>query len=179
MSMFTNATNKFWCLVMTGLADVDGFIICIQACMWLGFPPLNYSVELFDNKVRVCVPLVSVLALSGKTSPFIRCVREIPEQAKALFSDIFVWYGNWIFPLHVHNWRESSKVMSLGVLFSWTPEPENRLTNGHWKLTKQITESWWFFACSTFYAVNQFTLQWGFDSIGHSRIIAKEILNTR
>ena len=32
--------NKFSCLVMTGLADVDGFIICIQVCVWLGFPPL-------------------------------------------------------------------------------------------------------------------------------------------
>ena len=27
-------------LVMTGLADVDGFKICIQVCMWLGFRPL-------------------------------------------------------------------------------------------------------------------------------------------
>ena len=32
--MFTNATNKFWSLVMTALADVDGFKICIQVCMW-------------------------------------------------------------------------------------------------------------------------------------------------
>ena len=28
--MFTNATNKFWSLVMNGLTDVDGFKICIQ-----------------------------------------------------------------------------------------------------------------------------------------------------
>ena len=28
--MFTNATNKFRSLVMTGLADVDGINICIQ-----------------------------------------------------------------------------------------------------------------------------------------------------
>ena len=28
--MFTNATNKFWCLVMTDLADADGFVIFIQ-----------------------------------------------------------------------------------------------------------------------------------------------------
>ena len=26
---------------MTGLAEVDGLIICIQVCMWLGFPPLT------------------------------------------------------------------------------------------------------------------------------------------
>ena len=25
---------------MNGLADVDEFKICIQVCMWLGFPPL-------------------------------------------------------------------------------------------------------------------------------------------
>ena len=40
ISIFTNATNKFWSLVMTGLADVDGFKISIQVCMWPGFPPL-------------------------------------------------------------------------------------------------------------------------------------------
>ena len=41
--MFTNATNKFWSLVMTGLADVNGFgfKICIQVCMWLGFRSLS------------------------------------------------------------------------------------------------------------------------------------------
>ena len=26
---------------MNGLADVDGFKICIQVCVWLGFPPLK------------------------------------------------------------------------------------------------------------------------------------------
>ena len=26
---------------MTGLADVDRFKICIQVCVWLGFPPLK------------------------------------------------------------------------------------------------------------------------------------------
>ena len=25
---------------MNGLADVDGFKICIHVCVWLGFPPL-------------------------------------------------------------------------------------------------------------------------------------------
>ena len=28
-------------LVMTGLADVDGFKICMQVCVWLGFPPVS------------------------------------------------------------------------------------------------------------------------------------------
>ena len=42
--MFTNETNKFWSLVMTGLADVDGYKICIKVCVWLGFPPLNIYV---------------------------------------------------------------------------------------------------------------------------------------
>ena len=31
--MFTNATNKFWSLVINGLGDVDGFKICIQVCV--------------------------------------------------------------------------------------------------------------------------------------------------
>ena len=39
--MFTNATNKFWGLVINSSADVDGFKICIQVCVWLGFPPLE------------------------------------------------------------------------------------------------------------------------------------------
>ena len=26
---------------MTGLADLDGFQIIIQVCVWLGFPPLT------------------------------------------------------------------------------------------------------------------------------------------
>ena len=26
---------------MNSLADVDGFKICIQVCVWLGFPPLS------------------------------------------------------------------------------------------------------------------------------------------
>ena len=38
--MFPSATNKFLSLVMNGLADVDGFKLCIQVCVWLGFPPL-------------------------------------------------------------------------------------------------------------------------------------------
>ena len=38
VSKFTNATNKFWSLVMNCLADVCGFKICIQVCVRLGFP---------------------------------------------------------------------------------------------------------------------------------------------
>ena len=38
--MFTNATNKIWSLVMTGLVGVDGFKLCIQVCVWLGFATL-------------------------------------------------------------------------------------------------------------------------------------------
>ena len=34
--MFTKETNKFWSLVKTGLADVDGFGICIQVYVWPG-----------------------------------------------------------------------------------------------------------------------------------------------
>ena len=34
-------------LVMNGLADVDGFKICIQVCVWLGFPPLINAVAVF------------------------------------------------------------------------------------------------------------------------------------
>ena len=42
ISMFINAINKFWSLVMNGLADIDGFKICIQAWVWLGFPPQGF-----------------------------------------------------------------------------------------------------------------------------------------
>ena len=34
ISMFTKETIKFWSLVKTGLADVDGFGICIQVYVW-------------------------------------------------------------------------------------------------------------------------------------------------
>ena len=54
--MFTNATNKFWSLVMTGLADVDGFKICMQVCVcvWLGFQPLKLSyILVIQNKTEV------------------------------------------------------------------------------------------------------------------------------
>ena len=37
--MFTNATKKFWSLVITDLADIDGFKICIQVGVWLGLRP--------------------------------------------------------------------------------------------------------------------------------------------
>ena len=38
--MFTYATNKFWSYVESGLADTDGFKICLQVCAWLGLRPL-------------------------------------------------------------------------------------------------------------------------------------------
>ena len=34
---------------MNGLADVDGFKICIQVCVWLGFPPLVNSMSKFSD----------------------------------------------------------------------------------------------------------------------------------
>ena len=39
-TVFANATNKLWTLVMTDLADVEGFKIGIQICVWLAFPTL-------------------------------------------------------------------------------------------------------------------------------------------
>ena len=39
--MFTNTKKyRFGSLVMTGLADVDGFKNCIQVSVWLGFRPM-------------------------------------------------------------------------------------------------------------------------------------------
>ena len=40
MLMFTNVSNKFWSLVMTSLADVDGFKIYMQVCVcgWASKP---------------------------------------------------------------------------------------------------------------------------------------------
>ena len=31
---------------MPDFADVDGCIICIQVCMWLGFPPLSMLIKM-------------------------------------------------------------------------------------------------------------------------------------
>ena len=45
ISMFTNATDKFWSLVMNSLTDVGGFKICFQAWVWLDFPPLFLEVN--------------------------------------------------------------------------------------------------------------------------------------
>ena len=39
------SSERYPCLVMNGLADVDRFKICIQVCMWLGFPPLIMSIS--------------------------------------------------------------------------------------------------------------------------------------
>ena len=43
---------------MNGVADVDEFKICIQVCMWLGFPPLIYYqlpivFSPYDSYIRV------------------------------------------------------------------------------------------------------------------------------
>ena len=50
--MFTNATDKFSSLVMTGLADVDGFKIFIQVSMWLRFPPLYLEITINSIKLQ-------------------------------------------------------------------------------------------------------------------------------
>ena len=81
-------------------------------------------------------------------------------------------YGLFIIGENPQKWHQ------LGVFFPWPSGPRNCFTNGCWKLTNGITENWWYFAFFTFCAVNQFTLQLGFDSIGNSRIGRKEILNT-
>ena len=57
--MFTDATNKFE--VMNGLADIDGFKICIQVCVWLGFPSLtleiwNLSERIYESCLYIIVP---------------------------------------------------------------------------------------------------------------------------
>ena len=55
--MFTNATKKFWSLVTNGLAEVDGFKIYIQVCMWLGFPPWESSLRYVETNTSNCKPL--------------------------------------------------------------------------------------------------------------------------
>ena len=42
---------------MTGLADIDGFKIFIQVCVWLGFPPLitlGYILLPLHNQLVSC-----------------------------------------------------------------------------------------------------------------------------
>ena len=53
--MFTNATNKFWSLIMIGLADADGFEICIQDCILPGFRPLNTGISKCSSYLRLIV----------------------------------------------------------------------------------------------------------------------------
>ena len=50
---------------MNGLADIDGFKICIQVCVWLGFPPLKtvhrtQSINLVDMEIFVIKPTLNV-----------------------------------------------------------------------------------------------------------------------
>ena len=75
ISMFTNATNKFWSLVMNGLADVDGFKICIQVCVWPRFPPfLKIQQSLRDFTVDACcLMLLQVVAVTNKQGWRIWC----------------------------------------------------------------------------------------------------------
>ena len=40
--------------VMNGLADIDRFKICIQVCMWLGFPPLISNLHQLFIAVQFC-----------------------------------------------------------------------------------------------------------------------------
>ena len=53
--------NK-WSIFMTGLADVDEFKLFIQVFVWLGFPPLFLTFQLFFYKCRqnIWVPLVEL-----------------------------------------------------------------------------------------------------------------------
>ena len=56
ISTFTNATNKFWSSVMTGLADVDGFKLFVQVCVWLRFPSLNFRRWFcFSSNYQICL----------------------------------------------------------------------------------------------------------------------------
>ena len=69
ISILTNATNKFWSLVMNGLADVDGCKICIQMCVWLRFPPLtprkerNFIIAII--RIELCLVLLTELVAEG------------------------------------------------------------------------------------------------------------------
>ena len=63
--MFTNATNKFWSLVMNGLVDVDWLRICIQVCMWLGFQPLIWGC--IHSRILLKTSLLANLAVHGKS----------------------------------------------------------------------------------------------------------------
>ena len=74
--MFTNATNKLRSLVMNGPADVDGFKLCIQVCMWLGFPPLkiplgNFYLLIVLMKSTTLYPILIVLMKSTTLYPIL------------------------------------------------------------------------------------------------------------
>ena len=54
---------------MTGLADVEGFNICIKVCVWLGFQPLNLSVlrkKTVSNQITEFIRQAKVLNMKIK-----------------------------------------------------------------------------------------------------------------
>ena len=47
---------------MNGLADVDGFKICDQACVLLGFPPLVYvEVSIVHGKSQLNTSIMKIM----------------------------------------------------------------------------------------------------------------------
>ena len=46
---------------MSGLADIDGFKMCMQVCVWLGFPPLKLYEILLFLKTYPELPVTTVL----------------------------------------------------------------------------------------------------------------------
>ena len=59
---------------MAGLADVDGFKICIQVCMRLRFPPLNTVLFIFVGSSHVIIQASGLAAKpASRPTPGILC----------------------------------------------------------------------------------------------------------
>ena len=55
---------------MIGLADIDGFtcIICIQVCVWLGFPPLKLGYQSLRQNTKLGGPVLWLLLTHNRLS---------------------------------------------------------------------------------------------------------------
>ena len=134
---FTNATNTFWNLIMTGLADVDGFKICVQVCVWPDLRPLAAG--------RSNLKLQNRLTFRGMTALLMICMDEICsswfdfihndwKRVSFYVLHFLIWtlreaeHGklNWCFVLAqiVYYWRSSFHTVSVelvkyGTRFIW------------------------------------------------------------
>ena len=138
ISIFTNATNKFWSLVMNGLADVDGFKISIQVCVWPRFLPLillngvkfNHAVSFFQyQKIAIQMLKIPSQYISNIWNSFTKSCQTINNYLWIeIFSRVCILYKlSFFLDTHEIVWTSkvprkimiSSNLLLLGNWNSW------------------------------------------------------------